>query len=207
MSELMSPWNRLEIVQGASNSVADAKAKVGQFRDTVTGKHYKTLEVVPVFVQEYRVFFGSNVMGATPRCQSFDGMVPAPIIQKPMASICKTCPHFQWVGGNRPDCKEKRILYFFEVKTQTPMDLILPGTSVTQTKVFKKRIEMQIARQALMGKKLKFWDFKVTLALVPNAKNPNAREIDYRNLLQRKDAGQHTPEFVNFVQLALPTAA
>lgn len=207
MSEIVPRiWTRMEIVQAASESVAESRAKIGMFRDTDSGKHFKTVDVTLIFIQEYGVYFGTNQLGATPRCQTLNRIVPASFVKDPISKSCLTCPKNVWPEGGRPDCKEKRILYMVDNKTMTPYDLILAGTSVKPTKVLKAKIDQQIAVSKLRKQELALWDFKVTLALVPGKKGGNYSEIDYRNLVQRKDAGQ-VPELAEFAKLALPQAA
>jgi hypothetical protein len=196
-------WTRLEIVQASSESVTENGAKYGKFRDTSSGKQFTTIDATVLFIQEYGVYFGSNKLGDTPRCQTLNRIIPAPFVTDPISKNCLTCPRSQWVNGQRPDCREKRVLFLLDNKTLTPYDMVLPGTSVSATNQFKARIDGQILRSGLRGQRLKMWDFKVTLALIAGKKGGNYREIDYRNIVQRKDAGQNEA-LTEFAQLALP---
>jgi hypothetical protein len=81
--------------------------------------------------------------------------------------------------------------------------MVLPGTSVPQTNQFKAKVDTQILRSGLRGQRLKMWDFKVTLALIDGKNGGKHKVMDYRNILQRKDAGKNEA-LSEFAQHALP---
>lgn len=165
-------------------------AKIGTFRNTLTGEEREKLENV-IFLrrQNGRILFPKDDFSGERICWSYDGFFPAreEIIAKtgsdPKSDCCVKkacgqkivcCPLAMWNNenkangngnGNRaPLCKET-ITFLGVDKNFLPLWLYFHGTAIPLVKNLISSIYLQKKQSAVQGQNIHLRDFRVTLGL------------------------------------------